>query len=103
VRDVPAADLTEVDLVTAGELLAELDLDAERRARASMRLFTAAFDWLPHGKNPSGSVLGCPLTDIDLRVALENCYRTLARHANSTRERIALVDSANQIRPKTWV
>jgi serine/threonine-protein kinase PknG len=103
VRDVPPKDLTEDDLVAAGALLADLELDVARRAHASERLFSAAFAWLPHGGNASGSVLGCPLTDTDLRVALESCYRTLARHADSTRERIALVDSANQIRPRTWV
>jgi serine/threonine-protein kinase PknG len=103
VQDVPATDLTEEDLVAAGNLLAELDLGAERRARAAEALLSAAYGWLPHGGNPTGAVLGCPLTDNDLRVALEDCYRTLARHANTTRERIALVDSANQIRPKTWV
>jgi serine/threonine-protein kinase PknG len=103
VADVPAPDLTEDDLVVVGQLLADLELDAERRARASERLFSAALGWLPHGGNTSGTVLGCPLTDTDLRVALESCYRTLARHADSTRERIALVDSANRIRPRTWV
>ncbi|HEX6360183.1 serine/threonine-protein kinase [Actinophytocola sp.] len=103
VRDVSATDLTEADLVAAGELLADLELDAERRARASESLFSAALHWLPQNRNGTGSVLGCPLTEIDLRTALESCYRTLARHADSTRERIALVDSANQIRPRTWV
>ncbi|HYQ69317.1 tetratricopeptide repeat protein [Actinophytocola sp.] len=103
VRDVPANDLTEDDLVAAGELLTDLDLDVVRRAHASERVFSAALAWLPHNGNSSGSVLGCALTDIDLRAALESCYRTLARHANSTRERITLVDSANQIRPRTWV
>jgi len=103
VRDVPPKDLTQDDLVAAGGLLADLELDVARRAHASERLFSAAFAWLPHGGHTNGSVLGCPLTDTDLRVALESCYRTLARHADSTRERIALVDSANQIRPRTWV
>jgi serine/threonine-protein kinase PknG len=104
-RNVPATDLTEEDLVAAGDLLAELDLAAERRARAAEGVFSAAFGWLNGGRGGSANatVLGCPLTDNDLRVALENCYRTLARHADSTRERIALVDSANQIRPRTWV
>jgi serine/threonine-protein kinase PknG len=103
VRDVPAQALSLDDLVIAGQLLADLDLDVARRAHASERLFAAALGWLPHGGDTSGSVLGCPLTDTDLRVALESCYRTLARHANSTRERIALVDSANRIRPRTWM
>lgn len=105
VQNVPANQLTEEDLVAAGDLLAGLDLAAERRASAAQGVFSAAFDWVNGGGGGSANatVLGCPLTDIDLRVALEGCYRTLARHANSTRERIALVDSANQIRPRTWV
>jgi serine/threonine-protein kinase PknG len=103
VRDVPAQALTADDLVIAGNLLADLELDVSRRAHASERVFAAALAWLPHGGNTGQVVLGCPLTDVDLRAALEGCYRTLARHANSTRERIALVDSANQIRPRTWV
>jgi serine/threonine-protein kinase PknG len=105
VRSVPPTELTEEDLVAAGDLLAELDLGAERRAKAAEGVFSAAFGWLNGGRGGSANavVLGCPLTDNDLRIALENCYRTLARHADSTRERIALVDSANQIRPRTWV
>jgi serine/threonine-protein kinase PknG len=103
VRDVPPQALTADDLVIAGDLLADLELDVSRRAHASERVFSAALAWLPHGGNTGQVVLGCPLTDADLRAALEGCYRTLARHANSTRERIALVDSANQIRPRTWV
>jgi serine/threonine-protein kinase PknG len=104
VRDVPPQDLTRDDLVAAGDLLADLELDVARRAHASERVYSAALAWLPHAGNGSGgAVLGCPLTDDDLRAALEGCYRTLARHADSTRERIALVDSANRIRPRTWV
>ena len=103
VRDVPPQALTADDLVIAGDLLGELELDVSRRAHASERLFAAALAWLPHGGNTGRVVLGCPLTDTDLRAALEGCYRTLARHATSTRERITLVDSANQIRPRTWV
>ena len=103
VRDVPPKDLTEDDLVAAGGLLADLELDVARRAHASERLFSAAFARLPHGGQSNTAVLGCPLNEPDLRTALESCYRTLARHADSSKERIALVDSANQIRPRTWV
>jgi len=105
VKGVPPAELTEDDLVAAGTLLEDVELDAERRAFASGQLLDAAFGWVAggHGQAARSTVLGCPLTDNDLRIALESCYRTLARHANNTRERIALVDSANQIRPRTWV
>jgi serine/threonine-protein kinase PknG len=97
--------LTEDDLVAAGDVLGGLELDQQRQATAARHLFDTALAWVStgHGNGARGTVLGCPLTDDDLRVALERCYRTLARHANDTRERIALVDSANQIRPTTWV
>jgi serine/threonine-protein kinase PknG len=103
VRRVPPPELAEEDLTSAGALLAGLDLPAEPRARAGERLLSAAFGWVTHGGRSGGTVLGCPLRENDLRVALESCYRTLARHADNTRERIALVDSANRIRPRTWV
>jgi serine/threonine-protein kinase PknG len=103
VRNVPAAQLTDEDLTSASALLSGLALPAEPRAQASERLLTAAFGWVTQGGQSGGTVLGCPLRENDLRVALEGCYRTLARHADNTRERIALVDSANQIRPTTWV
>jgi serine/threonine-protein kinase PknG len=98
-------ELTEDDLVAAGAVLNELELDQQRQAVAARQLLDTALAWVSngHGNGAGGTVLGCPLTDDDLRVALERCYRTLARHANDTRERIALVDSANQIRPTTWV
>ncbi|MGB3444349.1 MAG: tetratricopeptide repeat protein, partial [Actinophytocola sp.] len=103
VAGVAAPELAEDDLTSAGALLSALQLPAEPRARANERLLTAAFRWVTHGGRSGGTVLGCPLRENDLRVALEDCYRTLARHADNTRERITLVDSANQIRPTTWV
>ncbi len=103
VRNVPAAQLTDEDLTSSGALLSALELPAEPRAKASERLLTAAFEWVTQGGRSGGTVLGCPMRENDLRVALEGCYRTLARHADNTRERIALVDSANQIRPRTWI
>jgi serine/threonine-protein kinase PknG len=105
VGGVPPNVLTEEDLVASGAMIQNLELDAERRAYASGQLLIAAFGWITggHGQSARSTVLGCPLTETDLRTALERCYRTLARHANNTRERITLVDSANQIRPRTWV
>jgi serine/threonine-protein kinase PknG len=104
-RTTQPHELTEDDLVAAGEVLDALELDQQRQAVAARHLFDTALAWVSngHGNGAKGTVLGCPLTNDDLRVALERCYRTLARHANDTRERIALVDSANQIRPTTWV
>ncbi len=96
-------ELTAEDLVLAGDQLDALELDAVRRARASVEVLDAAFGWVRSGRDGTGSVLGCALAEDDLRTGLERCYRTLARHADNTRERIALVDTANRIRPRTWV
>jgi serine/threonine-protein kinase PknG len=96
-------DLAEDDLVAAGKQLADADVDAERRAHASSEVLGTALQWVLAGRSGSGTVLGCALTEDDLRAGLERCYRTLARHADNTRERIALVDTANRIRPRTWV
>jgi serine/threonine-protein kinase PknG len=96
-------DLTEDDLVAAGKQLADLEIDAERRAHAAAEVLGTALRWVLAGKGGSGTVLGSGLAEDDLRTGLERCYRTLARHADDTRERIALVDSANRIRPRTWV
>jgi serine/threonine-protein kinase PknG len=101
---VPSAtDLREEDLVAAGKQLADLELDAERRAHASSEVLGTALQWVLAGRSGPGTVLGSALTDDDLRTGLEQCYRTMARHADNTRERIALVDTANRIRPRTWV
>ncbi|CAM4146731.1 serine/threonine-protein kinase [Kibdelosporangium persicum] len=99
-----SAGLTEQDLVAAGGQLAQLDLDDTRRAQAARDLLESAYSWVRDGPpGTSGTVLGCRLAEDDLRRGLEKWYRTLARQAATRRERIALVDHANRIRPKTWI
>jgi serine/threonine-protein kinase PknG len=99
-----AGRLTEEDLVTAGTQLGALDdVDARRRDEAGREVLDAALRWVRGGGKGGGSVLGCSLSEPSLRVGLERRYRALARHAKTTRERIALIDSANKIRPRTWV
>jgi serine/threonine-protein kinase PknG len=100
---VTADGLTEQDLVGAAATLEGLDVDAERRAQVSRELLEAAHAWVRVGRTGSGTVLDCRLTDQDLRLGLERCYRTLARQAGTAQERFALVDRANEIRPRTWV
>jgi serine/threonine-protein kinase PknG len=99
----PVDVLTERDLVDAGTRLRTLELDAERRTQASRELLETALAWVHMGRTGAGKVLDCALTEQDLRFGLERCYRTLARQAATTEERIALVDRANEIRPRTWV
>ena len=48
-------------------------------------------------------LFGTPLTEDGLRGALERSYRARARMAQGRAGRIAMVDSANSVRPRTWV
>jgi serine/threonine-protein kinase PknG len=99
-----SAGLSEQDLVLAGTQLASLDLDDARRASAARELLESAYQWVRNGPNgSSGTVLGCRLVEDDLRRGLEGWYRALARQAGTRRDRIALVDQANRVRPRTWI
>jgi serine/threonine-protein kinase PknG len=98
-----SSGLSEQDLVLAGAQLSGLELDDARKASAARELLESAFQWVRSGPNgSSGTVLGCRLVEQDLRRGLEGWYRALARQAGTRRERIALVDQANQVRPRTW-
>jgi serine/threonine-protein kinase PknG len=95
---------TQQDLVAAGAALDGLDLDTERRTQVAREILEATHAWVARtGQTTSGMVLGWQVTDQEMRLGLESCYRTLARQAASAAERIALVDRANQIRPRTWL
>ena len=103
VRNRPANDVGEQDLVTAATRLSTLELDAERLTRSSIEVLTAAHQWvLANGPLPN-SLLDCRLTDRGLRAGLERCYRTLARLADDSAHRVALVEQANAVRPVSWV
>ncbi|GAA3884829.1 serine/threonine-protein kinase [Saccharothrix violaceirubra] len=91
------------DVLAAGTRLAGLDLDAQRRAEITVELLAAALAAVRSTPPPPGRLLGFPLDEPGLRTGLERCYRQLARHADTPEERIALVDRANAVRPRTLV
>jgi serine/threonine-protein kinase PknG len=99
------AKLAEPDLYDAARRLERLALDAERRTHLSAEVLEAAYGWVkagrPGGGRASGTVLGCGLSERELRFGLERCYRALARLASSAEARHELVDRANAIRPRT--
>jgi serine/threonine-protein kinase PknG len=107
-RTDEASKVTEQDLQDASRKLERLPiLDAERRTTLSAEVLEAAHAWVRAGR-PAGSpdsanhtILGCKLTERDLRFGLERCYRTLARLASTQEQRHNLVDKANAIRPRT--
>ncbi|MQA60868.1 MAG: protein kinase [Actinophytocola sp.] len=100
------AEPTMAELADAGDRLERLDLDGARRGRLESELLEAALAMTSTRDEEELSpvtVLGCLLEEYSLRLGLEERYRALARHAATQRERYALVDRANQVRPWTWV
>lgn len=98
----PALD----ELMTAGTALEALPLDGEPRARLTVGVLEAALRITlagGAGEQEPVRVLGLPLDEHELRLALERSYRELARHAASRAERVSLVDDANRVRPRTWI
>ncbi|MBO2453983.1 protein kinase [Actinomadura barringtoniae] len=98
-------DLRQDELVEASERLELLGLDPERHGRlAALLLESSLAQVLTQGGSANGAtVLGAGLNEHDLRAALEGEYRELARLAHGPAERLALVDRANAVRPKTMI
>jgi serine/threonine-protein kinase PknG len=102
----PAHELTEADLTTAAARLDSLALDPGRREGLVVELLEAALAWVlagGQGTSGQGGLFGLELNERSLRLGLERAYRTLARYARDVSERHALVDRANQVRPRTLV
>ncbi|GAB0107042.1 serine/threonine-protein kinase [Nocardia sp. JMUB6875] len=103
--DVPEADqLTEQLVRDAGKRIANLTLDSKyRAAQARMRVLDAALRWLRLGRVPTdhSPLLGVALDQQGVRTGLERCYRDLAHETEDMWERIALVEQANVLRPRT--
>jgi serine/threonine-protein kinase PknG len=93
------------DLVVADGILRELDVDAAQHSMMTAWLLTSALGCLDgdDAKGEPGVVIaGRAMEDRELREGLESAYRELARLASDASERVRLVDTANQVRPRTW-
>ncbi|NUT91046.1 MAG: tetratricopeptide repeat protein, partial [Saccharothrix sp.] len=103
VRAQAGGELT--DVVAAGARLSALELDVARRVGLTAELLRTALESLPrNGSAPPGDrLLDCEFSEQGLRLGLERCYRQLARLADTPEQRIALVDRANAVRPRTLV
>lgn len=96
-------DLDEQTLLDAGTRAANLNLEsASRRAAVRLPVLQAALDWLEAGNaNAEKTLLDTGFDEASIRSAMESSYRELARETTGTWERIALVERANAIRPRT--
>ncbi len=98
-----AADVE--DLREAGARLDSLALGPTSRAYLTADLLRSALTLLDNDdiqEDPGVRLAGHPLTEDDVRLGLESTYRSLARVATTSGERIRLVDWANRVRPRTW-
>ncbi|MEU4746534.1 tetratricopeptide repeat protein, partial [Actinosynnema sp. NPDC023658] len=92
------------EVMAAGARLSGLELDVARRAGLTVELLGVALESLPgDGATPAGRLVDCEWNETGLRLGLERWYRQLARLADTPEERIALVDRANAVRPRTLV
>jgi serine/threonine-protein kinase PknG len=100
------AGTTAGELLAAADTLESLPLSGAPRTRLEAELFEAALALTAReGGVDDGraSLLGRRFRERDLRLGAERSYRELARWASRGAERIALVDRANQVRPRTWM
>ncbi|WP_327681401.1 serine/threonine-protein kinase [Kitasatospora sp. NBC_00458] len=111
-RERPATDPLGADLGASSEQLTALRLDDRRREELAVEVLGAALGWVTAGSpgetgvgRTTGevSVLGRPAVERELRFALEQSYRVLARLADRAENRIEMVERANRARPRTWV
>jgi serine/threonine-protein kinase PknG len=95
--------LDEHTLVDADQRVSALTLEsAAKRAGIRLRVFAAALEWLRAGKAPkTPRLLGADFDERGIRTGMELCYRALAHDTTDMWERIALVQKANTIRPRT--
>jgi serine/threonine-protein kinase PknG len=96
-------DVDEPTLLDAGERASALTLEsATKRATIRLKVLGAALDWLEAGNTPMASQLyGADFDRAGIRAGMEQSYRALAHETTDLWERIALVESANAIRPRT--
>ncbi|MEV6773785.1 tetratricopeptide repeat protein [Nocardia sp. NPDC051030] len=97
-------ELTETLIRDAGQRIQRLTIDSRRRAaQAQMRVLGAALQWLRLGRVPTDHdpLLDVVLDQQGVRTGLERCYRALAHETEDIWERIALVEQANTVRPRT--
>ncbi|MFC9432307.1 tetratricopeptide repeat protein [Nocardia sp. NPDC057030] len=98
----PVAELTQADLDAAAAHLYALP-DEPRLMQLQAIVLAAALAWLNNGGKPEGrsTILGFRYTEDGLRGGLESVLRAVARTTQNRLHRYALIDLANDIRPRS--
>jgi serine/threonine-protein kinase PknG len=93
------------ELNRLGERVDALGLDGEAHESLVCEVLLGALTWRLQDLTTvtDQPLFGAPLTEDGLRAALERSYRARARMAQGRSGRIAMVDLANSVRPRTWV
>jgi serine/threonine-protein kinase PknG len=97
---------TTLDTVAeAARIIDALALAPAARAELSAAVFERALRLTASSTfvAPRWRLLGQEVSQVGLRRGLEGAYRTMARHASTQRDRIALIDKANRVRPRTLI
>jgi serine/threonine-protein kinase PknG len=96
-------NIDEQTLLDAGKRTAALSLESSaKRARIRLQVLGAALDWLRAGnKSTATQLLGVTFDEPGIQSGMERAYRDLARETTGMWDRIALVEKANTIRPRT--
>jgi serine/threonine-protein kinase PknG len=92
------------EILRAAAIVNSLELDDELRCRLSAQIFDAALNALQRDEtisDPTTRVLDRQFVERDVRLGLEEAYRSMARYATTSTKRIELVDRANRIRPRS--
>ena len=89
------------DLREAEQLVLQLEAVGQRRTALRREVLGHLFELVSQGNARPIAMFGRPGTMRGLRSGLEATYRELAAEATTRAERIALVDMANRVRPRT--
>jgi serine/threonine-protein kinase PknG len=91
------------DVIAAAATVDRLALDAHRRAELARDVLRSALSVVEAGPVAKGHKLfGSPFSERPLRLQLEGVLRELASQEHDRAARIALVDEANRVRPRTF-
>ncbi len=96
---------TVEELRNAAKTLEQLTLDQKDQHQLQKQILSTTLQLVQARDirpDPNLKILGQSVEEVSLREGLERVLRSLA-HLSEGSEKIALIDEANRVRPKTWM